>query len=47
MRRCLPSADMEKMLHRMEADYAAAQERLAQTAMNERSLANVEKGTPM
>jgi hypothetical protein len=39
--------EMEEMLAQMEADYAAAQERLAQETVDEPSLAKVEKDTPM
>jgi hypothetical protein len=39
--------DMEKMLAQMEADYAGAQERLAQATTDEKSLRSVERDTPM
>jgi hypothetical protein len=38
--------DMEKMLAQMEADYAGAQERLAQATTDEKSLRSVERDTP-
>ncbi len=39
--------EMRKMLAQMEADYAGAQERLVQATVDEPSLANVEKDTPL
>ncbi len=39
-------AEMEQMLGTMEADYAAAQERLSQASVDEPSLAKVERDTP-
>jgi hypothetical protein len=39
--------DMERALARMEAHYAKAQERLAEVTVDEPSLAQVERDTPM
>ncbi len=39
-------AEMEQMLGTMEADYAAAQERLSRSSVDEPSLAKVERDTP-
>jgi hypothetical protein len=40
-------AEMEQTLARMQAEYAAAQERLAQATVDEPSLAKVESDTAM
>jgi hypothetical protein len=40
-------AEMERLLAQMEADHSSAQERLSQAAVDEPSLANVEKDTPL
>ncbi len=40
-------AEMEQTLARMQAEYAAAQERLAQATVDEPSLAKVERDTAM
>ena len=40
-------ADMEQTLARLQAEYAAAQERLAQAMVDEPSLAKVERDKPM
>ena len=39
--------EMERALARMEAHYAKAQEHLVQVAVDEPTLANVERDTPM
>ncbi len=40
-------AEMEQMLGTMDADYAAARERLSQASVDEPSLAKVERDTPL
>lgn len=40
-------AEMEQTLARMQAEYAAAQERLAQATVDEPTVAKVERDTPL